>query len=477
MMGNIMPGFKQVNEATWLMEKEGRMRVPGVIIGTRGIVDAMSKDKTISQLRNMASLQGIVKNAVLMPDGHEGYGFPIGGVAAFDSEEGVVSPGGVGYDINCGVRLLTSQIQLSEILERKKKLMDNIFKEVPSGLGSESKDKVSMEEIDLVADIGIDWAIEKGYATEKDKQRIEEYGQMTGSDPEKTTPTAKARGRRQIGTLGAGNHFLELQYVEKIMYPEIAKRFGLFENQVVVMVHTGSRGYGHQIASDYINKIMKEGLPKDIPDPELAYAKLGTEMAEDYIAAMKCAVNFAFVNRQMITHNIRHAFKKVIGDEELELLYDVAHNIAKFEEHSVDGKRKNLLVHRKGATRAFPKGRKELPSVYMETGQPVIIPGSMGTSSYILVGEEKGLDVSFGSTCHGAGRALSRHQALKEFTSEGVVEQLGKNNIYYRSDSKKAASEEAPGAYKDINEIVKSVELAGISKIVARLKPIGVVKG
>jgi tRNA-splicing ligase RtcB len=472
-----MPGLKEINNATWLMEKEKGMNVPGIIIGTKGIVDKMSKDKTMVQLRNMASLPGIVKNAVLMPDGHEGYGFPIGGVAGFDSEEGIVSPGGVGYDINCGVRLLTSGMQLREIEESKKELMDRMFKEVPSGLGSESKERVSVEELDLVADIGIDWAIEKDYATEKDKERIEEYGQMTGADPMKTTPTAKARGRRQLGTLGAGNHFLELQYVEKIIYPEIAKDFGLFENQIVVMIHTGSRGYGHQIASDYISRIMKEGLPEGIADPELAYAKLGTETADDYLAAMKCAVNFAFVNRQMITHNIRHAFSKVFGDEELELLYDVAHNIAKFENHRIDGKKKELLIHRKGATRAFPKGREELPSVYMETGQPVIIPGSMGTSSYVLVGEEKGLDVSFGSTCHGAGRALSRHQAMKEFTSESVIDQLSKRNIYFRSDSRKAASEEAPGAYKDIDEIVKSVEDAGISRIVAKLRPIGVVKG
>jgi tRNA-splicing ligase RtcB len=472
-----MPELKEINKATWLMEKEKGMNVPGVIIGTKGIVDGMSRDKTLVQLKNMASLPGIVKNAILMPDGHEGYGFPIGGVAGFDSEEGIVSPGGVGYDINCGVRLLTTQMQLREIQENKKELMDMIFKEVPSGLGSESSERVSVEELDLVADIGIDWAIEKDYATEKDKERIEEYGQMTGSDPMKTTPTAKARGRRQLGTLGAGNHFLELQYVEKIVYPEIAKDFGLFENQVVVMIHTGSRGYGHQIASDYINRIMKEGLPKDIADPELAYAKLGTEIADDYISAMKCAVNFAFVNRQMITHNIRHAFSRVFGNEELELLYDVAHNIAKFENHVIEGKKRKLLIHRKGATRAFPKGREELPSVYANTGQPVIIPGSMGTSSYVLVGEEKGLDVSFGSTCHGAGRALSRHQAIREFTSESVIEQLGKSSIYYRSDSKKAAAEEAPGAYKDIDEIVKSVETAGISRIVAKLRPIGVVKG
>jgi tRNA-splicing ligase RtcB len=472
-----MPGFKDIGNATWLMEKEGIMRVPALIIGTKPLVDAMSKDRTIGQLRNMASLPGIVKNAVLMPDGHEGYGFPIGGVAAFGKEDGIVSPGGVGYDINCGVRLLKTQMEKEEVEEKKRELVESIFREVPSGVGSESRDRISVDELDSLAELGVDWAIEKGYADKKEKGCIEEYGRMDGADVSKTSATAKARGRRQVGTLGAGNHFLEIQYVEKIMYPEIAKSFGLFENQVVMMVHTGSRGYGHQIASDYINAIMKEGLPKGIPDPELAYAKLGTRLAEDYISAMKCAVNFAFVNRQMITHNVRTAFSKVFRDAELELLYDVAHNIAKYEKHNVNGKSASVLVHRKGATRAFPAGREELPAAYAKTGQPVIIPGSMGTASYVLVGEQKGLDVSFGSTCHGAGRALSRHAAIREFKSENVIKQLAKSDIYFKSDSKTAASEEAPGAYKDIDEIVKSVELAGISRIVAKLRPLGVVKG
>jgi tRNA-splicing ligase RtcB len=472
-----MPGFKDLGSATWLMEKEGIMRVPAIIIGTKALVDGMSKDKTIGQLRNMASLPGIVKNAVLMPDGHEGYGFPIGGVAAFDSEEGIVSPGGIGYDINCGVRLLKTGLQKGEAEAKKREIIDAIFREVPSGVGSESRDKISVDELDRIAELGVDWAMEKGYAEKSEKGKIEEYGRMEGAEPPKISATAKARGRRQVGTLGAGNHFLEIQYVEKILYPEIAKKFGLYEGQVVMMIHTGSRGYGHQIASDYINSIMGEGLPKGIPDPELAYAKLGSGLADNYISAMKCAVNFAFVNRQMITHNVRTAFSKVFGDIGLELLYDVAHNIGKYEKHSVDGKKRELFIHRKGATRAFPAGREELPPIYRETGQPVIIPGSMGTASYVLVGEEKGLGVSFGSTCHGAGRALSRHAAIREFNSESVVKQLAKNDIYFKSDSRTAASEEAPGAYKDIDEIVKSVELAGISRIVARLRPIGVVKG
>jgi tRNA-splicing ligase RtcB len=378
---------------------------------------------------------------------------------------------------NCGVRLLKTEMQKEDIEAKKRDIVESIFREVPSGVGSESRDRMSVNELDSLAELGVDWAIEKGYADKKEKGCIEEYGRMDGADVSKISATAKARGRRQVGTLGAGNHFLEIQYVEKIIYPEIAKSFGLFENQVVMMVHTGSRGYGHQIASDYINAIMKEGLPEGIPDPELAYAKLGTDIADNYISAMKCAVNFAFVNRQMITHNVRAAFSKVFKDAELELLYDVAHNIAKYEEHNVNGKKSNVLVHRKGATRAFPAGREELPAAYRKTGQPVIIPGSMGTASYVLVGEQKGLDVSFGSTCHGAGRALSRHAAIREFNSDNVVKQLAKNDIYFKSDSRTAASEEAPGAYKDIDEIVKSVELAGISRIVAKLRPLGVVKG
>jgi len=472
-----MPGFKDMGNATWLMEKEGIMRVPAIIIGTKPLVDGMSKDRTIGQLRNMASLPGIVKNAVLMPDGHEGYGFPIGGVAAFDSEEGIVSPGGIGYDINCGVRLLKTGLEKDEVEKKRRDIIESIFREVPSGVGSESDNRMTVESLDSIAELGMDWAIDNGYADKSEKGRIEEYGRMEGAEPAKTSATAKARGRRQVGTLGAGNHFLEIQYVEKILYPEIAKKFGLHEGQVVMMIHTGSRGYGHQIASDYISAIMKEGLPKGIPDPELAYAKLGSKVADDYLSAMKCAVNFAFVNRQMITHNVRNAFSKIFGNAELELLYDVAHNIGKYEKHSVDGKDRALFIHRKGATRAFPAGREELPSIYRETGQPVIIPGSMGTASYVLVGEQKGLDVSFGSTCHGAGRALSRHAAIREFKSDIIIKQLAKNDIYFRSDSKTAASEEAPGAYKDIDEIVKSVELAGISRIVARLRPIGVVKG
>jgi tRNA-splicing ligase RtcB len=378
---------------------------------------------------------------------------------------------------NCGVRLLKTGLEKGEVEEKRRDIIESIFHEVPSGVGSESDNRMTVESLDSIAELGMDWAIDNGYAEKSEKGRIEEYGRMEGAEPSKTSATAKARGRRQVGTLGAGNHFLEIQYVEKILYPEIAKKFGLHENQVVMMIHTGSRGYGHQIASDYINAIMREGLPKGIPDPELAYAKLGSKVADDYLSAMKCAVNFAFVNRQMITHNVRNAFNKVFGNVELELLYDVAHNIGKYEKHSVDGKNRELFIHRKGATRAFPAGREELPSIYRETGQPVIIPGSMGTASYVLVGEQKGLDVSFGSTCHGAGRALSRHAAIREFKSDNIIKQLAKNDIYFRSDSKTAASEEAPGAYKDIDEIVKSVELAGISRIVARLRPIGVVKG
>ncbi|MGB9719417.1 MAG: RtcB family protein [Candidatus Anstonellales archaeon] len=383
---------------------------------------------------------------------------------------------------NCGVRLLLTNMEQKNVKPKIREIVHALFTNVPSGVGSEGKVRLRDEELKEVLTHGVDWAIENNYGWKEDKESIEEYGRMEGADPLKISPTAMKRGKPQLGTLGAGNHFLEIQHVEKIHLPKVAKAFGLYEGQVVVMIHTGSRGFGHQVASDYINVVMgwarKNGIR--LADPELAYAPVNSKEGEDYIKAMKCAVNFAFTNRQMIMHWVRESFAKVYGSnvaESMKLVYDVAHNIAKFEEHEVDGKRMNLIVHRKGATRAFPAGRKELPKKYIDIGQPVIIPGSMGTASYVLVGNQKGLEVSFGSTCHGAGRVMSRHEAIRRHRGEQIVRELGERGITVKPATWKVAAEEAPDAYKDIDDVVNAVQLAGISNIVAKLRPIAVVKG
>lgn len=474
--------IKELDNALWMMEKHDNMKVPALIIATKKALEGLKKDRTLWQLKNVASLPGIVKNAVLMPDAHEGYGFPIGGVAAFDAEEGIVSPGGIGYDINCGVRVLKTQLTLEEVKPKIKQLADALFSHIPTGVGEKGKLHLTIEELGEVAENGINWMIEKGFAYKEDKERIEEYGKIEGADYSKVSQKAKARGKDQLGTLGAGNHFLEIQHVEKIYDESAAKAFGLFPNQIVVMIHTGSRGFGHQIASDYIKEFMPIARKMNLflPDPELVYLPLKHEKAQHYLKAFKCAVNFAFSNRQFITYWTREVFEKLFGKEAdyLELLYDVAHNIAKFEEHVVNGEKRTLIVHRKGATRAFPAGRKELPKLYRNIGQPVLIPGSMGTASYILIGKEKSLEISFGSSCHGAGRALSRRKALQQFRGESLVKELWeKQGIYVKPKSYRVAAEEAPKAYKDVDVVAESVEKAGISKIVARLKPIGVVKG
>ncbi len=474
--------LRKIGEALWEMPKHDRMKVPAHIVATEKMLPTLQKDKTLWQLKNVASLEGILEKAVLMPDAHQGYGFPIGGVAAFDAEEGIVSPGGIGYDINCGVRLLLTPLRQEDVRGKERELAEEIFRLVPAGVGRSGKLRLSKEELDEVARMGIDWALEKGYAWERDKDHMEEYGRMEGADPSKVSERAKARGRDQLGTLGAGNHFLEIQVVEKLLSPEVAEAFGLEPGQVVVMIHSGSRGYGHQIASDYIKTFMKRSRREGLwlPDPELVYGKLEWSEAQDYLKAMRSAVNFAFVNRQLITYWTREAFAKVFSPsvaEEMPLLYDVAHNIAKFEEHTVYGKKRRVIVHRKGATRAFPAGREEVPVAYRSTGQPVLIPGSMGTASYVLVGLPSSMEVSFGSSCHGAGRQKSRRQAKREHRGEELVRELAEKGIWVRPASFVVAAEEAPDAYKDVDEVVKSVEKAGISRIVARLKPVAVVKG
>ncbi len=469
--------FEKLGKAIWRMKKEPPMKVDALIVGVEEVIRSLKKDKTLSQLRNVSSLPGIFRNSVLMPDAHEGYGFPIGGVAAFEKENGIVSPGGVGYDINCGVRLIKTPLFASEI--NLKELVDALYKSVPSGVGSESGIRLSKEELDEVGEKGIDWAIENGFALKEDKERIEEYGRVKG-DPSKVSKKAKERGRFQLGTLGSGNHFLEVQVVEKVFSP-IANEFGLQKGQIVIMIHCGSRGYGHQIASDYIREFLPiaKRLNLFLPDLELVYLPLYREEAQSYLSAMNSAINFAFTNRQIITYFVREVFDKLysISKEEMPLLYDVAHNIAKFEKHVFEGEEFDLIIHRKGATRAFPPNHKDLPNIFKELGQPVLIPGSMGTSSYVLVGKEKGLEISFGSSCHGAGRRMSRRKARETWRAESLLKQLLDKGIYVRSKTLRGVTEEAPQAYKDVDVVVRSVELAGISDVVAKLKPVGVVKG
>jgi tRNA-splicing ligase RtcB len=476
--------LSEISNGKWEIKKGAKvgMNVPVRVYGTKELVERMKRDRTFDQATNVACLPGIVDHSFVMPDGHEGYGFPIGGVAAFNFENGIVSPGGVGYDINCGLRLILTNLSEADVKPKMNELIDKLFKNVPSGVGSKGKIKLSIRELDEAVKGGAQWAIEKGYGWKEDAQRQEENGCIKEADPSKVTEKAKSRGAPQFGTLGAGNHFLEVQKVEKVMDAHTAKSFGLEEGKIAVMLHCGSRGFGHQVCDDYIrvmlNASRKYGIK--LPDPELCCAPLNSQEANDYFGAMYAAVNYAFCNRQVMMHWIRETFEDVFKRSAdalgMKLVYDVCHNIAKVEEHDVDGKKTKLCVHRKGATRAFPAGRNEIPSLYREVGQPVIIPGSMGTASYVLVGKESGKEC-FYSTCHGAGRTMSRHEAIRTYRGSDVKQSLESRGIYLRATGWDVISEEAPGAYKDIDEVVKGVELAGISRIVAKLVPLGVAKG
>jgi len=416
-------------------------------------------------------------------EAHQGYGFPIGGVAATDIEDGVLSPGGVGYDINCGVRVLRTNLERKDVESKIKELTQEIFTNVPSGLGSKRKIKLSIRNLDELLAEGVSWSLRNGFGWEEDALHCEANGKLEGADPSKVSSRAKERGVSQVGTLGAGNHFLEIQYVEKVFDEEAAKVYGLSENQVTVMIHTGSRGLGHQICSDYL-RVMERAVRKyniNLPDRELAAAPGNSPEGQDYLAAMACAANFAWANRQSITHWVRESFQNVFGmsaeDLDMHLVYDVAHNIAKIEKHKVNGEVRTVYVHRKGATRAFPPGHPEIPEKYRSVGQPVLIPGTMGTSSYILKGRQEAMELSFGSTAHGAGRVMSRHQAVRSFSGAGVKNKLMSKGIFVRAASIKVVSEEAPEAYKNVDEVAKASHDAGIASLVARLRPLGVVKG
>ncbi len=461
-----------------------KMRTDGIVFSNDTLVEQVKQDNALAQVANVAKMEGIVGHSLAMPDIHWGYGFPIGGVAAMDMEEGMISPGGVGYDINCGVRLVRTNLSRKDVEGKVGHLVDALFENVPSGLGSKGKVRVKMEEMDEILTAGSRWAVENNYGDKRDLEYQEENGSFKDADPGKVSKRAKERGMSQIGSLGAGNHFLEIQSVDEILQEDKAEALGITKKgQVVVMIHTGSRGAGHQIASDYI-KIMERAVKKygiDLPDRQLACAPNSSKEAQDYFGAMACGANYAWVNRQMITHWVRESFEKVLGMESddmgMDLIYDIAHNIAKKEVHEVEGGKKELMVHRKGATRAFGPGRSEVPAKYRKIGQPVLIPGDMGTASYVLVGTDKAMEESFGSTCHGAGRVMSRKAATRSFNSHGIKKDLGKKGIYIKAASNKVLTEEAPGAYKDVSEVVKVASGSGISQLVAKMVPLGVMKG
>lgn len=472
-----MMEINKINNYEWKLPKMGSMKVPGIVFASEKLLNSIKGDKTLVQLQNTACLKGILKNALAMPDAHEGYGFPIGGVAAFDIDEGIISPGGVGYDINCSVRMLRIHLELKEFLKKRTELIEELFKNVPSGLGSQGKIRVTKDLLHDVVEKGAKWAVSEGYGKKEDIERTEENGCMK-SDYSSISERAFDRGKSQLGSLGSGNHFLEMQKVDKIFDEKTAKVFGFEdEDDISLMIHCGSRGLGHQVASDYIKKMEDKYGFSDLPDRELINAPINSELGQKYYLAMSGSANFAFANKQMITHWVRESFNKIFGDTKIDVVYDVCHNIAKIETHMIDGKKRKVCVHRKGATRSFGPGREEIPEVYRKYGQPVIIPGSMGTASYLLRGTKKAEEVSFGSTAHGAGRVLSRTQAIKNYRGEKIKNDLIKKGIEIKSASWKTIAEEAPEAYKDIDEVVKVSHEVGIGELVLRVKPIGNIKG
>lgn len=469
--------IKETSPDVWNVPREKGMHVPGRIFASKKLIGSIERDKTLQQIKNVAMLPGIVEASMAMPDAHQGYGFPIGGVAAFDLKKGIISPGGVGYDINCGVRLLATTLTKKEFMRKREAVLNDIYKHIPSGVGETSAFKLSDAELGEVLEKGMKWALTKGYATKDDCEKTEDNGCITGADASKVSVRAKARGKNQLGTLGSGNHFIELQAVEDVFDSIIAKKFGLKKDQIVIMIHCGSRGMGHQVASDYIMAMEKEYGFEHLPDRELACAPISSPLGKAYRAAMACAANFAFVNRQLITHQIRKSLGAHFPRIKINLVYDIAHNIAKFEEHIVGGKKQEVCVHRKGATRSFGPGRKEIPSCYRKIGCPIFLPGSMGTYSYVLIGTKEAERISFGSTAHGAGRVYSRSYAITNFSLTDVKKQLDQHDVLLKSGSAKGILEEAPEVYKNIDEVARVSDQLGIGKLVARLKPLAVVKG
>lgn len=472
---------QEVDKFTYRIDPshDSRMNVPGIIYSSPSMMEEIRNDQSLQQVVNVAMLPGIVKASMAMPDIHWGYGFPIGGVAAFDYDSGIISPGGVGYDINCGVSLVRTDLSFSEVKPEIKKLTDELFRRVPSGMGSTST-KVTSRDLEEILSGGLKWCLDKGIATKEDIRYTEEDGTMEDNSPSFISEQAKKRGLKQIGTLGAGNHFLEIQKVDTVYDSDTGDFFGISgEDQVTIMIHTGSRGLGHQVATDFIRRLnsTEEGVVRHPVDRQLTSAYVSSRVGTEYFKAMNSAANYGFVNRQVIANNVREAFQSVFPDSNIKIVYSLAHNMAKRETHLVDGQKMDLIVHRKGATRAFTGSMFSEDSHFSKYGHPVLIPGDMGTASYVLRGREGNEDKSFGSSCHGAGRRLSRRKSMETFRSSEVVSKLEKKGIYLRAQNVRVVSEEAPGSYKDIDEVIDSVTGAGLTDPVARLIPLGVVKG
>lgn len=476
--------LERIHDYCWRIPKHGKMRVDGIVYASREMLNAIREDESLKQVENVACLPGIVRASMAMPDIHWGYGFPIGGVAAFDMEEGIISPGGVGYDINCGVRLLRTELDVPALETHKRQIINNLFREIPTGVGAHHRDfKLSKEELNNVLREGARWAVEHGYGDAPDLNHIEAGGCLKGADPSAVSDRAKTRGRDQLGTLGSGNHFVEVEEVVEIYDEQAANVMGLYKGQITLHVHTGSRGLGHQVCDDHIELMLqasrKYGI--ELPDKQLCCAPINSPEGKHYFAAMAAAANFAFANRQMITHWVRevleHSLQMSPADLQIRPVYDVCHNIAKFEEHMIGNASRKVCVHRKGATRAFPPGHPEVPPLYRKIGQPVLIPGDMGRYSFVLVGTQKAMEETFGSTCHGAGRIMSRHAAKRACRGRDIARELETQGIVVRGASMGTIVEEVPEAYKDVAAVVDAVHNAGISKKVAMLKPLGVIKG
>ena len=472
-----MVELKKIDNFTWKIEKSGKMNVPVIIYASKKILDFIKKDSTLQQAQNMSMLQGVVKNIIVLPDAHQGYGACIGGVAAYDVDKGVVSPGEIGYDINCSVRLLRTNLMKEDITDKRKEISKALYKAVPSGIGKGTKIKLTKSEMQEILEKGAKWAVEKDLGEEEDLEYCEENGCMEEADSKFVSQAAISRGINQLGSIGSGNHFLEIQYVDEIFDEKTAEIFGLKENQAVIMIHCGSRGLGHQVASDYIKKMDDIYGHENLPDRQLTYAPINSEVGKEYYKAMCAAANFAFCNKQVITHLVRKCLKELFPKFKADVVYDVCHNMAKFEEHEINGKKIKLCIHRKGATRSLGSGRKEIPKKYSSVGQPVLIPGSMGTASYVLVGTSEAEKLSFSSTAHGAGRVMSRSEALRKLNREKILEEMEEKNITLTAGSLKGFVEEAPEVYKDVDEVVKVSDELGIGKIVAKLKPVVVIKG
>ena len=471
--------FTQIDEYAWRIEPFGDMRVPAILYASGTLIDEMDQ-KVFEQVTNVAALPGIVQAAYAMPDAHWGYGFPIGGVAAFDADEdGVISAGGVGFDISCGVRSLVTGLTRNDVLSLQKQLADLLYYAIPAGLGSTGAIRLSSNEMDAMLSGGARWAVDHGYGSKADLSRVEEQGCMRGADASAVSEHAKRRQRDEMGTLGSGNHYLEVQQVTAIYDDAVARAFGVTLDDIVVSIHCGSRGLGHQIGTEYLKKmaVAAKDYGITLPDRELACAPLHSPLGEQYLGAMRAGINCALANRQILTYLTRRTFAEIFPNADLRLIYDVSHNTCKLEQHEVAGKKRWLFVHRKGATRAYGPGHPDLPDAFRDVGQPVLIGGTMGTASYILVGTSEGEQRSFSSACHGAGRAMSRHQAMKQWQGRALVDQLAEQGILIRSPSLRGVAEEAPGAYKDVSAVVEASHEAGLARKVARLTPLIVVKG